>query len=374
MDNTLVLNRNARKIQNSFRVYKVNKLLLKFRNLDLVALGSSIQFEEFTKVIRKKEVLKTTIDFIKLIQNYFEPLNMLGRVLLTGYLLTYYEIEILGKDDERHPIDTGILDWSKQLVVLMENHELKSIKDVERLWLFLKNYKVIFSQWQKMDKSRTIERIIISYYHRSEHIDKINDDENIDEEQRKQMLYQLEKQRRGLLQNVKMIDPSMNLQFIEKNYKKIYTDLRSNYENLVVSMGNSMKKAYYDMVKEELENGNMRPIYDLITEVSNRILTITPRKRKESLGAKLLEGLMDKLVGHNEWTDELRVHLLFMVDLIIMLGAAIDDEENLKWKKEVEKLMETEYYKNLPQILIQMEEKLDRIYHLIMKLNQDSDN
>ena len=36
--------------------------------------------------------------------------------------------------------------------------------------------------------------------------------------------------------------------------------------------------------------------------------------------------------------------------------------------------METEYYKNLPQILIQMEEKLDRIYHLIMKLNQDSDN
>ena len=374
MDNTLVLNRNARKIQNSFRVYKVNKLLLKFRNLDLVALGSSIQFEEFTKVIRKKEVLKTTIDFIKLIQNYFEPLNMLGRVLLTGYLLTYYEIEILGKDDERHPIDTGILDWSKQLVVLMENHELKSIKDVERLWLFLKNYKVIFSQWQKMDKSRTIERIIISYYHRSEHIDKINDDENIDEEQRKQMLYQLEKQRRGLLQNVKMIDPSMNLQFIEKNYKKIYKDLRSNYENLVVSMGNSMKKAYYDMVKEELENGNMRPIYDLITEVSNRILTITPRKRKESLGAKLLEGLMDKLVGHNEWTDELRVHLLFMVDLIIMLGAAIDDEENLKWKKEVEKLMETEYYKNLPQILIQMEEKLDRIYHLIMKLNQDSDN
>ena len=374
MDNTLVLNRNARKIQNSFRVYKVNKLLLKFRNLDLVALGSSIQFEEFTKVMRKKEVLKTTIDFIKLIQTYFEPLNMLGRVLLTGYLLTYYEVEILGKDDERHPIDTGILDWSKQLVVLMENHELKSMKDVEKLWLFLRNYKVIFSQWQKMDKSRTIERIIISYYHRSEHIDKINEDENIDEEQRKQMLYQLEKQRRGLLQNVKMIDPSMNLQFIEKNYKKIYTDLRSNYENLVVSMGNSMKKAYYDMVKEELENGNMRPTFDLITEVSNRILTITPRKRKESLGAKLLEGLMDKLVGHNEWTDELKAHLLFMVDLIIMLGAAADDEENLKWKKEVEKLMETEYYKNLPQILIQMEEKLDRIYHLIMKLNQDSDN
>jgi len=374
MDNTLVLNRNARKIQNSFRVYKVNKLLLKFRNLDLVALGSSIQFEEFTKVMRKKEVLKTTIDFIKLIQTYFEPLNMLGRVLLTGYLLTYYEVEILGKDDERHPIDTGILDWSKQLVVLMENHELKSMKDVEKLWLFLRNYKVIFSQWQKMDKSRTIERIIISYYHRSEHIDKINGDENIDEEQRKQMLYQLEKQRRGLLQNVKMIDPSMNLQFIEKNYKKIYTDLRSNYENLVVSMGNSMKKAYYDMVKEELENGNMRPTFDLITEVSNRILTITPRKRKESLGAKLLEGLMDKLVGHNEWTDELKAHLLFMVDLIIMLGAAADDEENLKWKKEVEKLMETEYYKNLPQILIQMEEKLDRIYHLIMKLNQDSDN
>ena len=54
-----------------------------------------------------------------------------------------------------------------------------------------------------------------------------------------------------------------------------------------------------------------------------------------------------------------------------MLGAPCDDEENKKWLNEVNQLMQDNYDNNLPLILIQIEEKLDRIYQLINEFNNN---
>ena len=54
-----------------------------------------------------------------------------------------------------------------------------------------------------------------------------------------------------------------------------------------------------------------------------------------------------------------------------MLGAPCDDEENKKWLNEVNQLMQDNYDNNLPLILIQIEEKLDRIYQLINEFNDN---
>ena len=53
-----------------------------------------------------------------------------------------------------------------------------------------------------------------------------------------------------------------------------------------------------------------------------------------------------------------------------MLGAKCDDEENKKWLNELNNLMKDDYMTNFPLILIQMEEKLDRIYQLINSLSK----
>ena len=55
-----------------------------------------------------------------------------------------------------------------------------------------------------------------------------------------------------------------------------------------------------------------------------------------------------------------------------MLGAPCDDEENKKWLEEVNNLMLDSYETNLPLILIQIEEKLDRIYQLINQFNDNT--
>ena len=53
-------------------------------------------------------------------------------------------------------------------------------------------YTQIFNQWKLMDKNRTIERIIISYNNRCDHIETINKENNLEEEQKKIALNELE--------------------------------------------------------------------------------------------------------------------------------------------------------------------------------------
>ena len=53
-----------------------------------------------------------------------------------------------------------------------------------------------------------------------------------------------------------------------------------------------------------------------------------------------------------------------------MLGAAQDDNENKLWLNQVNEKMQNEYNKNLPLIIIQIQEKLDRIFELIQNLKK----
>ena len=76
-----------------------------------------------------------------------------------------------------------------------------------------------------------------------------------------------------------------------------------------------------------------------------------------------------ELLSDKSWTTELKDYLKFICESVFVLGASCDDEKNKLWLKEVDKLMEENYNDNLPLVLIQIEEKLDRIFELINELN-----
>ena len=68
-------------------------------------------------------------------------------------------------------MDKSILEWSKEVTTRIS--ELNQSQEVDKVWLLLNNYYTIFNQWKNSDKSRMVESIIISYYNRSKHIEKI---------------------------------------------------------------------------------------------------------------------------------------------------------------------------------------------------------
>ena len=194
----------AKKIQNFYRSYKINSVINDLRNLDLKALGSSIPFSEFTIVMRKKEIINGSKLFINNLSKMTKiKVDVSNRVLLSAYLINYYAEEILDQEKNRHPIDSGILEWSQELINQLEDKEYKNFSEFKKLCLYLNNYKNIFNQWKYMDKNRTIERIIISYNNRSEHIEEIKKHKDLNEEQRKLALNELEFQRSELTVDTK---------------------------------------------------------------------------------------------------------------------------------------------------------------------------
>ena len=371
METELLKNKKARKIQQFYRLSKINSSLNQFRKMELKSQAQNKSFADFTKIIRNKDIIKNTDKFISdLSKSSTTKLKLSGRILLTGYIIKFYTDDVMDKEENRHPVDKGIIEWSETLMELLEEKPIKSHSELNKLSLFINNYDSIFNQWKSMDRNRTIERIIISYNNRSEHIELLEKDDKLDPQQKKEALNELEKQRSQLLYDIQLINPHFDIEYLKKNYKTIYQELKKNWAEILKSTGNTMKKAYYDMVSGELKNGNSKPVYDLFNEIAKRILNITPQKRLESLSKKINDVELSELLCYGDWNEDLNKHINFLGSLIIMFGAAADDKENMEWKESLNHINKYEYHVKLPEVLIQMEEKLDRIYQLIIQANK----
>jgi hypothetical protein len=373
MDSQIFKNLKAKQIQNFYRTHKIKISQKKLQDLNLKPLGNCIKFEEFTRKIRNKNFLNTVNEFINILsKNTNIDIKINSRIILSGYLVNYYAEELLENEKNRHPVDKSFLEWSNKMVELLEDSLIKNIIEAKKLSIYLNNYKDVFEQWKIMDKNKTIEKIIISYYNRSEHLEIINKDEKLDGTQKEEMVKELENQREKLLYDIMLIDPNFNTDYLKTNYKEIYNELKKNWSQILQQTGNTMKKAYYDMISKELNDGNMKPMYDLFVEIYKRILLITPEKRRGSLAEKLNPNKISDLLYDLDWNDELLKHINMLSDIILMFSAPIDDESNKKWKEELKYINKYDFSKKLPQVLIQIEEKLDQIYRLIIMANQQN--
>lgn len=364
-DNTPILDIQARKIQRHFRKSRIFLHNNKFLNLKLSENAETSDFDKFSKYIRNQEVISITNDYIKSFSNYKNDFKLNSKVLISAYLFSTFNEELLGK--EQHPMDKGILDWSDEVIKRIAG--LSNSKEIDKLWLLLNNYEAIFSQWKLNDKSRMVESIIISYYNRSKHIEKIDTDEKLNDAEKEVVKNQLIEDRLRILGHIKFIDPEFNVEYFIENYEEVYNSMNKAYENMACQIGNTMKKAYFDMIKEEIRSDNMLPIAELMTEISKRILILIPEKRREKFAEKISVNVIVNLISEKSWTKELVEYIRFICESVYMLGASCDDEENKKWLADVNNLMSENYEENLPLILIQIEEKLDRIYQLINELN-----
>lgn len=357
---------HVRKMQRLFRKNKVLKSTTHFVNLQLVNQGKSNDFEKFTKLIKKKEIINVSKKLINSFILYKKDFKLTFNILLTAYLIELYQDELLGR--ELNQMDKSILEWSKEIITRIS--ELNQSQEVDKVWLLLNNYYTIFNQWKNSDKSRMVESIIISYYNKSKHIEKIKEDKKLTDIEKKVCIEELDYQKREVLENVKFFDAEFDTEYFIENYEEVYNNMNKSYEKLASEVRNTMKKAYFDMLKEEIKSDNYLPLAEVMVEISKRILLLVPEKRREKFAEKINVEVIVELITEKQWTNELREYLKFICESVYMLGAPCDDTENKKWLNEVNNLMKSDYENNLPLILIQVEEKLDRIYQLINELNK----
>jgi hypothetical protein len=366
------------KIQKTWRLFKAKSYLKIFNKYDLKKQSETISFDDFTKLMLNKELMNITGYLIFYIQyNVKLNLKINNRTLLTAYLFASFPNEILGEENKRDPLSKRIHFYSKHLIDSLVMKDTISTKDqISIIGTNMLNYTVTFSVWKMRDKSEMIQNMILSYYHRGVHIDKIKKGElSTDKHNKSLSIDTLEEQQDELLDSIKLLDKNFDVKFFKENYKTVYETMESDYEKLHSQMKDTMKVAYFDYIKDGMEKGDYQPVLSLIAEVRQRLLNIMMKDEMKKVFEKNvnIEKMNNKIKNNSFERKDIIVSIIHIVESIRGLQAPKDDDSHDEWKNEIvdkfTKESEETFSDIVPEILIQAEERIDSIYADILSLS-----
>ncbi len=368
------------RIQKNWRVYQAIKYLNRYNKYELDKQSTTLQFDDFTKIMMDKELTDITAYLIFYVQySCRTDLKINNRILLSSYLFANYPNEILGEENKRDPLADRIHFFSKHLIESLVKNNLISNKDqIKIIGDNMLNYALTFSVWKMRDKSEMIQNLMISYYHRQDHINKINNgDLATDESNKNASISELKKQQKELLDSIKILDKSFDIKYFEENYKLICETMEKDYQQLQINMKDTMKIAYFDYVKDGMLKGDFQPVLALIAEIRQRLLNIMTNEEAKNVFCKNIdiEKLSEKITNNELQTKDLIVTIIHIVEVIKMLQAPVDDDSHFEWKNEVAQKLSKDnqdnFFEIFPEILIQAEERIDKIYSDILTIAKD---
>jgi hypothetical protein len=355
----------ALKIQYLLKLNHCKKLLIEFKTLELKSNAESLSFDKFQKIIIKNEFINNVKNFTDSLDKFKKGLTINPRVLITAYMITYFPIELLGEEKDRHPTDNFILELSTNVVNKLEEN------NINQIWDILRDFKVGFNNWSQMDKERTIEKLVVSYYYRCEHLEKINSGELTKKSELHDMIDELEKQKEDIIKSIKLIDRKFDIKYLKENYKQIYNTIQQTWSNVHVNVANTMKKAFYDMLVNDINNGNLISCFNLLKEIGERLSLLCPKNKVASFKSKFSDDNLTNILATPEFTSELIKFIGMIIDFISLIDAPVNDETNKQWKQQIVNLLSSNFSSNFPKILIQIEEHIDIVYELIVSMNKD---
>ena len=352
-------------IQRNYRLYRFKKNLIKLKTFKL---SKCSEFNELALLLRKKNI----INQMKLVLNSLEkfsllPLNVKPQVVLMGYMIKMFPSEVIGPIKDRHPIDKEIILQSFKLVSLFDNYDNITYHISKSINYDVVNYNNLFNFWKDMDKNRTTQNIIVSYHNRREHLN-IIEKEDMNIEQKNKIINTLNNECKILLQNIQQINPEFDIENLKNNYKDLYNQIEKTMENIYKQISLNYKKAFVQYFIEDLKKNEYNNIYNFIKETNERLLLITPLKFKTSIKNKINSYNYVSLLQINNWNKNIIDYLNFTIDTVIIYSCKEDDEINIIWKTDMKKLMDTKYITNFPLILLEINNKIDRIIDLTKKL------
>lgn len=348
---------------NNIALNNCLKKLNDFNNINLKKIAPTILFEDFQQIICKKDTIKIAKDFINSIQILDEQIIIKPKIILVTYIIKFYKEE-LGLISSNNTLDDMLINIADKLIDSFDMHNIPNICTI------IKEFDIIYNTWSMMDKDRSIEQMITSYYHMSEHIKKIESDSQLDFEQSVDMITELKKERQDILKNIQLIDKHFDVEYLKTNYIMMYNTIQKSWEQIKVSLQTNMMTAYYNMICDDIKNGDMFSCFNLIKEIGERMVILCPEKNKLSFFAKFNDDNLQEMLSENNFNARLIIMIIFMIDFIINMDAPVNDNTNKIWKESIYKLINNDNFScNFPKILISIQEHIDIIYSMIAKLN-----
>jgi hypothetical protein len=174
---------------------------------------------------------------------------------------------------------------------------------------------------------------------------------------------EIEKQKNKILKHVRHIDGDDAVSFV-KNYQppKLMID-----DKVYEQIEKTMKKAYWDRLKEDIENGDFSMVTSLLTDVRDMIFQLIPNRQdiREEFNGKCDLELVEQMITHKAMDVKTVYSIALMfIEYLKMLQAPIDDRDTQEWCDGITNLFYTEnitYSDILPAFFSGMFQRLEKI-------------
>ena len=329
---------------------------------------SSEDFDKFSEIIMNRKNVENALSFFILLQELAEPedkivINLVHiKKFFSLYLLLFYPE--INNVNTKVDVCKNLVSMCKQLKFSFKNILLftQSLKDIntednrfklgflpciKTFFTKFQQYLELFDSWKRVDAEHIIFNLCFNYYNLEVGIQKKEGDIHFTEYRD---FFNLEKRKIKL--HVNEIDPDEGIykfdEYLEiiREYK---TDMELNEkqrEDFFVSrisnaMSYNVKQAYWDVLEEEIFQGNYRKLEKSISELRELIKSCVPNKKE--IHVELDEYLEEKYIiqkmEKNVFTKEELYNLIFyIIGKLEKFQSAYEDAFTEEFKEELEDL------------------------------------
>lgn len=301
-------------------------ILLNNKNL------SNFTFDELTNYIKKKKNIEEIQKFLNLLMN---KLNLKirfslenTRIFLSSYLFMYHnEIILNTKDDVNEKMKSISLDLNLCFESLFTDYSLKNCLKFETIFI---NYIKFFNDWKKRDALIIIRPILKSYFELELLRDKFKKENNED-------YLHINRKLKSLETNIKMIGGEEGLMYLKKKQIPVFKS-----EKMYTDVEKTVKKAFWDILEENIENNKLEQIPLLLIDVKNMIKSMVKNKKYiEKLENEIDTDMVSNIIkSSNPDFNFIYGYITYLINKLFELQPPVEDKNTKLFKENINNMFQ----------------------------------
>ena len=301
-------------------LYELNNIGLR---LDKIK-GKS--FIEMQKILINQNIY----DKVNIFINSIKGCNVEGRLFLTAFAMKFHfegDVNIKENYEIVQLIDSILNEYEDLFTVNLTENIIKNF--CNKLNIFNKE----FTKWKKQDLFKVIEEYSKMFW--TLEMQKKND--KVTEEQIKIVTENQEK----IKELVKKIGGDEGTKQFEA-YSPVLFD-ESAINNIKEQVESTYKKAYWDKLKEDMNNKNNDSLLLILEEIRARIALLTPNRIDihQTLAEYIDIDLIKQMLDHDAMDNKFIYGLVsYIIETLKQLEAPVQNVKTEEWKEETLKLLE----------------------------------
>ena len=349
-------------------------------------------FMECHDILKEKEFIHLAREFL---DNLIEGNKYSPNKFLTCFLIYKHHIQMFDVIEEQEKtlieLSFSIVKMTDNLLNIMDKfciikdskicYNLEYLRSENKgLINLIDKYYICFNKWKKSDEIKLINELIKVYWELEMNIFHINN-ENHDEKEESskletnKMILSIQKEQGKVINKIRQIGGEEGIKHFN-NFVPVFLD-EKYFNNLFKQITDNYHKAYWDILRQELENNDFRGVLKILKEIKTLFKNLLPNSNKFhiELDEYMDIDFLDQLIKNNVFDkNNLDGIVSYIISNIKKLQSPSDDEDTEHWENEVKEILDKgESYANfLPSFFKVVLDKLIKINHQV-KIVKDSE-